>query len=148
MSGLDTVQLIMRGFYVAMVIDNVVENPISFCFYTTITFGGTLLLPALTLFALGILHSTWWSLLGKISLKQDCDIERVKALWLQLCAVSNLGPHAFPECTAPKAPPATPDTALPFSPSHKNICALVHHVCTCTDVHTHTHTGVRFWGWS
>ena len=48
---MDPVQLIMRGFYVAMVIDNVVENTVSFCFYITITLGGTVLLPALTLFA-------------------------------------------------------------------------------------------------
>ena len=55
---MDTIQFIMRGFYMAMVIDNVVENTVSFCFYITITFGGTVLLPALTLFALEILHST------------------------------------------------------------------------------------------
>ena len=59
----------------AMLIDNIAENTVSFCFYITITFGGTVLLPALTLFALEILHSTWWSLLGKISLEQDYDIE-------------------------------------------------------------------------
>ena len=130
----------MRGFYVAMVIDNVVENPISFCFYITITFGGTLLLPALTLFALGILHSTWWSLLGKISLKQDYDIERVNALWRQLCAVSSLGGLMLSQ-NAPHLRPLLPLLIQPCPfrlPTEICVlsCTMHAHAQTCTYTHT------------